>query len=264
MKGMRLYTKFLRVAVLGKVQYKADFLVGLVSVLVLNVVNLSLIGILVYNFHSLGGWGMWDLLFLYSFWMLSRSLYGIFFGQLGEFEELIVGGGFDAYLTRPASPFLQFIGKDIDYSGVGDLLVGILGMTVAWGRLGLSWGLAEWAYFAVCILAGTGIQVAIKWIGASLCFWTVRANAAQGIVERFIVLMQQYPVGIFGKYFQMFVTCFLPVAFINYYPCVVLLGKAQGGIPAWQYLSPAVAVLLLALAGFIWTRGIRRYAGAGN
>lgn len=60
MNTIRLYMKFLRVAVLGKIQYKADFLVGLVSVLVLNVVNLSLIGILVYNFHSLGGWGMFS------------------------------------------------------------------------------------------------------------------------------------------------------------------------------------------------------------
>ena len=53
MGNIRLYGQFLRVAILGKVQYKADFFVGVISVLILNAVNLSLIGILVYNFNTL-------------------------------------------------------------------------------------------------------------------------------------------------------------------------------------------------------------------
>lgn len=79
MRNIRLYGQFLRVAILGKTQYKADFFVGIISVLILNAVNLSLIGILVYNFNTLGNWNIWDLLFLYSFWMLSRGIYGVFF-----------------------------------------------------------------------------------------------------------------------------------------------------------------------------------------
>ena len=76
--------------------------------------------------------------------------------------------------------------------------------------------------------------------------------------------MQQYRVSIFGKYFQIFVTCFLPVAFINYYPSVVLLDKAADGIKVWQYFAPVVAVIMLAIAAIVWTKGIKRYAGTGN
>lgn len=264
MRNIRLYGQFLRVAVLGKVQYKADFLVGIISVLILNAVNLSLIGILVYNFNTLGNWNIWDLLFLYSFWMLSRGIYGVFFWHLSDLEEMIVSGTFDAYLVRPASPFLQFIGKDISYTGAGDFLVGLLGFILAAAQIGLQWHIGQWVYFVVCVLSGALIQVAIKWIGASLCFWTTRSGAAMSITERFTVLMQQYPVDIFGRYFQVFVTCFLPVAFINYYPSVVLLGKAAEEIPVWQYGAPVVAVLLLAVAAFVWTRGVKRYAGTGN
>ena len=43
MRNIRLYGHFLRVAILGKAQYKADFFVGIISVLILNAVNLSLI-----------------------------------------------------------------------------------------------------------------------------------------------------------------------------------------------------------------------------
>ena len=87
---------------------------------------------------------------------------------------------------------------------------------------------------------------------------------AMNIAERFTVLMQQYPVNIFGKYFQIFVTCFLPVAFINYYPSVVLLGKAAGGIKMWQYFAPFVAIVMLGIAAAVWTKGLKRYTGTGN
>ncbi len=264
MGNLRLYGQFLRVAVLGKMQYKTDFLVGVISILVLNAVNLSLIGILVYNFNTLGNWDIWDLLFLYSFWMLCRGIYGIFFGHFMDLEELIVSGNFDAYLIRPVSPFLQLLGKDINYSGVGDLLVGFLGFVLVKSQMDLHWGIFKWLYFVICILAGAFIQVAINWIGASLSFWTTRSRAAVYIAERFTVLMQQYPVNIFGQYFQVFVTCFLPVAFINYYPSAVLLEKVAGQPPVWHYFSPFVSILMLAIAAFIWKKGVKRYAGTGN
>ena len=76
--------------------------------------------------------------------------------------------------------------------------------------------------------------------------------------------MQQYPVNIFGKYFQIFVTCFLPVAFINYYPSVVLLGKAAGGIKMWQYFAPFVAIVMLGIAAAVWTKGLKRYTWNGK
>ena len=161
-------------------------------------------------------------------------------------------------------PILQFIGKDISYTGVGDFLVGVLGFILAAAQIGIHWNMGQWAYFVICVLSGALIQVAINLIGASLCFWTTRSNAAMNIAERFTVLMQQYPVNIFGKYFQIFVTCFLPVAFINYYPSVVLLGKAAGGIKMWQYFAPFVAIIMLAIAAVVWTKGIKRYTGTGN
>ena len=142
--------------------------------------------------------------------------------------------------------------------------MGVLGFILAATQLGIQWHIGQWVYFVVCVLSGTLIQVAINLIGASLCFWTTRSNAAMYIAERFTVLMQQYPVSIFGKYFQIFVTCLLPVAFINYYPSVVLLDKAAGESQVWYYFAPLVSGIMLAIASIVWTKGIKRYAGTGN
>ncbi len=263
-RNLLLYAHLIRAAVLGKLQYRLDFAVGMLNILILNAINIVLIGILVLNYHTLGGWGLWDLMFLYSLWMLTRGIYQTFFWHITDLEELIVSGGFDAYLTRPMSPFLQLLGRDINHMGLGDALVGTLTFALSYRQLGLSWGLGEWGYYLLCILSGATIELSITLACSSLCFWTVRAQAVQNVAERFVVLMQQYPVNIFGRWFQVFVTCFLPVAFINYYPSVAFLGKTQQGTPPWLYASPLVAALALALSALIWTRGVRRYAGTGS
>ncbi len=264
LRNLKIYRHLIHAAILSKLQYKVDFVVGVINILILNAVNISLLGIMVYNFNSMNGWDIWELMFLYSLWMMSRGIYSIFFWHINDLEEMIVNGGFDAYLIRPISPFVQLLGKDINYMGFGDALVGVLGFIVVVPHLALNWSWHLWLYFIICILSGTLIQVAINWICASICFWTTRSRTVSYITERFTVLMQQYPVDIFGKWFQAFVTCFLPVAFINYYPSVILLGKSSLEEQMWKYLSPLVSIIFLFIAAFIWVRGVRKYSGTGN
>ena len=254
----------IRAAALGKLQYKTDFLVGVVSILFLNTVNISVLAVLVFNFGNLGGWTMWQLLFLYSLWNAGRGLYSLLFWHLYNFEDLIVSGNFDVYMMRPVSPFLQVLGQDIGYPGIGDMLVGIAGIALAKSQLSLGWGAGYWLFFVACVLAGALIQMAISWLCICMSFWTTRSRPAMEITGQFTVLVQQYPVNIFGRGFQIFTTAILPVAFLNFYPSLVLLGKSGEYAPVWHYFSPLVAVALLVVAGIVWTRGVKRYAGAGG
>ncbi|HMN59619.1 MAG TPA: ABC-2 family transporter protein, partial [Anaerolinea sp.] len=75
-----------------------------------------------------------------------------------------------------------------------------------------------------------------------------------------------YPVDMYGTWFRVFATCVVPVAFINFYPARLLLGKVTPGDPwGWlSYFSPAVALALLYLASRVWKRAIRQYSSAGG
>jgi len=73
-------------------------------------------------------------------------------------------------------------------------------------------------------------------------------------------------VDMFATWFRVFVTCLLPVAFINFYPARLLLGKAIPGEPwAWlSYMPPVVALILVGLTAQVWKKGIRQYSSAGG
>ena len=263
---LRLYFKLIRISMLSRMQYRADFITGALGVIVLNVANLGLIAILASRFAHLNGWTIWQLVFLYCLWILGHSIYSLLFWHIRDLEEYLVQGTFDQFLIRPASPFVQFIGREIQYMGFADVLIGVTGITLAYGNLGLQWGLGKWAFFLAAILSGTLIEMSLALMLACLAFWTGRSQAALSVMMRFNMLVQQYPIDIFGLWFRVVVTGFLPVAFMNYYPSLLLLDKIDSA-SAWAwlgYMSPVVALLLVAAASGVWRLALARYSSSGS
>lgn len=262
---LRLYFKFIGIAIRSRMQYRADFLFGVVGVLVLNFVNLSLIWIMVARFRSLAGWQYWEIVMLYGTFLLSHSVYAVFFWHLSRLEDDILHGRFDQYLVRPCSPLMQFLGREVNYMGVADIIFAASAFILAYHNLGLDWSAGQWAFFSLAILSGTVIETCIVWIIGALAFWTGRSRAIFSVYMRFQVLGQQYPIDIFGTWFRVFLTGFIPIAFMNYYPLTILLDKPNAlGIFGIGFLSPIVAGILLVLGIIIWRRGLAGYTSSGN
>jgi ABC-2 type transport system permease protein len=89
---------------------------------------------------------------------------------------------------------------------------------------------------------------------------------ATELIMEFNVLVQHYPIDIFGLWFRVVVTGIIPVAFMNYYPALMLLGKLDADSPkAWLgYVSPLVALALTVIASGVWHLALRRYSSSGG
>jgi ABC-2 type transport system permease protein len=266
MDALRIYFKLIQISMKGRMQYRADFITGIISILLLNTIQLGLISILVSRFVHINGWGVWDLVLLYGMWMLGHSVYSLLFWHLNTMEDHLIRGTFDQFLVRPISPLVQFLGREIQYMGIGDIVVGVSCLTLAYTKLGLHWGGGEWVFLILAVVAGTMIEFSMSWIMACLAFWFGRSQTAFFVLVRLNLLTQQYPVDIFGGWFRVIVTGLLPVAFMNYYPSLVLLGKTDtiGELYWLAYMSPVVAILLVLLSSQIWRLAIRRYSSSGS
>jgi ABC-2 type transport system permease protein len=266
MEALRLYLRLVGVSMKARLQYRADFIMGILNVIALNAVNLGLIGIIVYRFVDLNGWVVWELFFLYCLWLLGHSLYSLFFWHFWEMEEYLTQGTFDQFLLRPASPFIQFLGREVQYIGFADMSVAIAGLVLAYINLGLHWGPIQWLFFPLIVISGTMIETALTLMTACIAFWTGRSSMATELIMEFNVLVQHYPIDIFGLWFRVVVTGIIPVAFMNYYPALMLLGKLEAGSPnAWLgYISPLVALALTAIASGVWHLALQRYSSSGG
>ena len=191
--------------------------------------------------------------------VLGHSLFSLLFWHLEDLEFYIIQGTFDMFMIRPLNPFLQFLGSEINYTGFADMLVGGVGMAIAFNHLSIPWGLWQSIYLVVVVLSGTLIEFSITLALACIAFWTGRSASSINTVMQVSFVIQRYPVDMYGRWFQVFVTCLLPVAFINFYPARLLLGKIVPGEPWYwlSYISPLVALTLLGLAAALWKTSAR-------
>jgi ABC-2 type transport system permease protein len=197
---------------------------------------------------------------------VGHSLYSLFFSQTDQMENYLIEGTFDQFLLRPASPLIQVLGRELQYIEIADLLIGLTGIGLAYSQLRLHWDALMWSFFLLAVLAGAVIEFAMNLLIACSAFWTGRSRGSFIIAHQFYGLVHQYPLDIFGKAFRLFVTGLLPVAFMNYYPALLLLGKQSKLGSAWwlSYMSPLVALVLVGLVLFVWRLAILRYSSSGS
>jgi ABC-2 type transport system permease protein len=266
MNRIQLYFRLIQISMLSRMQYRANFIVGILGLLVWNVVNLGLIGVLVTRFTSLKDWTLWEVVFLYSLWILGYSVYGLFFSHTEALETYLIEGSFDQFLLRPASPLIQLLGREFQHNEIANVFIGLTGISLAYIRLDLNWDGWEWGFLIAAVVSGGIIVLAINLLIACTGFWTGRSRGTSFIVNQFYYLVQQYPIDIFGTGFRILVTGLLPVAFMNYYPALVLLDKVNYTGLGWplSYLSPLVALLLVGIVAFVWQLGLNRYSSSGS
>jgi ABC-2 type transport system permease protein len=266
MNEFQLYFRLIQISLLSRMQYRANFIVSLLGLIVWNVVNLGLIGILITQFTSLKNWTLWQLVFLYSLWILGYSLYGLFFSHAGQMEDYLIEGTFDQFLLRPASPLIQVLGREFQYIELADALIGLTGLSLAYTRLRLDWDGWYWGFFVVAVVSGALIVLGLNLLIACTAFWTGRSRGAAMVVNQFHGLVQWYPIEIFGRAFRVIVTGLLPVAFLNYYPALFLLGKLDETTAGWwlAYMSPVVALVLLGIVARVWRLALIQYTSSGS
>jgi ABC-2 type transport system permease protein len=180
-------------------------------------------------------------------------------------EDYLIEGTFDQFLLRPASPLVQILGRELQYIEIADMLIGLTGISLAYTQLGLHWNGWAWSFLIIAIISGAMIELALNLLIACSAFWTGRSRSSLFIVLQFHGLIQQYPVDIFGKAFRLIVTGLIPVAFMNYYPSLILLDKLDRTSMSWLgYMSPFVALILIGITLVVWHFALRRYSSSGS
>ena len=107
---LKLYNKFLKQYIKTLMEYRADFLLGLIGFILVQGVGIVFIGLVFNSIPTLKGWSFYEILFIYGFAQIPRGIDHVFTDQLWIFSwKTIVQGEFDRYLVRPLNPLFQVI-----------------------------------------------------------------------------------------------------------------------------------------------------------
>lgn len=261
-RHLKLYSKFLKQYIKTLIEYRADFILGLIGFVFVQAIGVIFIGLIFNTIPSLKGWSFYEILFIYGFAQIPRGIDHVFTDQLWIFSwKTIVEGEFDRYLVRPLNPLFQVIVEKFQPDGFGEIIIGTILLITAWSKIGLEVTFGRIVALIFVILCATVIYTAIKLAVTSIAFWVKFAQSYLFMVYQLSTFVK-YPVTIYPGWIRGILTFIVPFAFTGYFPAAYILGK--GTFVSGVIMTFVVAVISFFVAYRIWLWGMSRYESTGS
>jgi ABC-2 type transport system permease protein len=263
---LRLYWRLMGAQVRSEMQYRISFMAELGGNLLITGLDFAMMVILLSRFSAIGGWTLAEVAFLYGTSAVSFSLAELFVGAFEDFDRWVVLGEFDRILIRPLPVVFQMLTGEFPLRRLGRLTQGAIALAAAFVLLQPQWDTAQWLFFPVMLIGGMVFFMAVFILAATMSFWSPQTHEVANIFTYGGQFMTSYPMHIYEAWMRSVFTFLIPMAFINYYPSLYLLGKPYPpGMPAWvPLLSPVVALLVFRVALAAWRIGVTHYQSTGN
>ena len=113
----------------------------------------------------------------------------------------------------------------------------------------------------VFLITASLIMIAMQNAAAATCFWIQNSFYILDFAFKFKDYAK-YPVTIFSRVFRFVFTFIMPIAFIAYYPSLVILRPDETPILSW--LSPFIGCIFFWLSYKFWMFGAKKYNGTGS
>lgn len=256
-----IYGKILIQDLKSKMSYRADFVISNIGMIVSNLVGFVTFYILFQNFPSINGWTMYEMLFLYGFSLVALTPVQCFFDNNWNLRYAVKTGDFIKYCFRPINIFFYYISEVFDVKGLGQLAFGVGTLVYAWRHLAIPVTAASITQTVLFLIAASLFMIAIMNFAAATCFWIQNSGYIMVIMFRFKDFAK-YPASIFNSVFRIVFTFVIPIAFIAYYPALVVLRPAS--VPLLSWLSPIIGLIFFYLSYRFWLLGARKYDGTGS
>ncbi len=259
---MRLYFKLSAQYLKSLMEYRTDFIIGLVAFFFIQGFGIAFLYLVFKNIPNLNGWSFNEILFIYGFANLPRGIDHLLTDNLWLLSgRIIVRGDFDKYLLRPMNPLFFLCADRFQPDAFGEIIVGGLLVITALTKISVNVGMLQILGFILTVLFGAIIYTSIKLIFASLAFWIKRSQSILYIAYQ-MSNFTKYPMTIYGKAINIILTLIIPFAFTAFIPASWFLGKntfMYGVIGTFL-----CAILFFTGAYMLWNQGLKKYESAGN
>lgn len=243
-------------------EYKGDFVVGIIGFLLAQCSNLLFLWIIFSQIPDLMGWTVNEVIFIYGFSLIPKGIDHLFFDNLWSIGHFTVRkGDFDKYLTRPINTLFHVMVEKVQIDALGEFIMGVALVCVTLPTLAIEWSVIKVVLGLVSIFFATFIYTGIKTATAAIAFWSKRSG---NVIYMFYMVndFAKYPATIYNNAVKWIITYIIPFAFTSYYPALYIL---TGENPLYNVgMTVLISVVLMAIGIFVWNRGIRAYESAGS
>lgn len=258
--NISLYFSFLKASLKEMLIYRLDCIVGMISQIVTQLVEIIFIWIVFQNTDNLAGWNFLQILLLYGVTLISIGISDFCFDALYDIgPKYIRNGEFDKILLRPVHPLISIVGSSKEFTALGYFVLGLFLTITMLIKLMIPITVVLVLKIIFFSIVGAAIIGAINTIFSIASFWTYRSNEVIWSFYR-VYTFAQYPLDIYNKFIKILITAILPFAFVAYYPAMNYLGMNSKMI----YIAPIIMIILWVIAIKVWNLALSKYRSTGT
>jgi ABC-2 type transport system permease protein len=263
-----LYRRLIGAQIRAQLQYRTAFLLDLVGNGLGTAIWFLSLALILQRFEGVGGWSLGEVAFLYGMVETAFGAMDMIFSGFdpGFFGQQVRRGTFDQLLLRPVGITLQVLGSQFVLRRLGRIFQGIAILGVALTLVDVEWTWVKIVYLPAVLASLVCFYGGLFIIGATITFWTVESIEVVNIFTYGGSELMSYPMHIYQKWMQRFFTYIVPAVFLNYYPALFFLDKADPfNLPPFApFLAPLAGLGTLVAALAFWRFGIRHYQSTGS
>jgi ABC-2 type transport system permease protein len=261
MNALQLYSRYAAVSLRSQMQYRASFIMQSIGAFLITGFEFVAVWMLFDRFGELRGWSLAETALLYGMISVTFAIADAIGRGFDQFAVMVKAGDFDRLLLRPRSTVLQLIGQELTLRRVGRFLQGALILAFAIAFLDIQWNIPRLALMIVSITCGVCLFLGLLILQATSAFWTTESLEVWNAFTYGGVFMSQYPLSIYRTWFARFFTFVVPLACIDYYPALAILGRDSS---AKHWIAPLAGVIFLLISLQVWKFGVRHYRSTGS
>jgi ABC-2 type transport system permease protein len=261
-----IYARLAGSRVRGQTQYRFSFVLQLIGTFLFTFLDFVAILVIFQHLHRLGSWSFPEIAFLYGSSYITFKLADLVMTNLDRLPLLIRMGTFDQMLTRPLGTLGQVMTSDLGIRQLAAVAQGGVVFAYSLTRLSIHWTPLRALVFAEMLVGGFLIFCSLFVATNVIAFWIMDAREIANSFTYGGQMMTQYPMNIFGAWFRRLLGFVIPLAFVNYFPTLYVLGKPDPlhAPSVLRFLSAPVAVGCVAVTSVVWRTAIRRYRSTGS
>lgn len=263
MNYLHLYFSYIKRSIIARLEYKKDTFISIISFFMTNAAAIISISFILDSIPSLDGWSMAEIGFLYGFSMMPVAIDHLFSDDLWTVAYFKVKSGeLDRLFLRPVPVLFQVIAETFQLEGLGELIVGIVMLSVCGTLINVSWTFPLILLLIVATLFGGLIITSIKIIFASLAFIFKRSGPLLQVAYN-LISYTRYPLSIFPKFIKVLLTFIFPFALFISYPIETVLHNTYSPY-LLMLIIIASSIVLLIISIIIWSLCSKKYESTGS
>jgi len=262
--AVRSYHDIARLWVRASFAYPTSFVLMTISGFLITGLDFVALWLMFAHLDTLGGFTLMQIALLYGASGIGLRVADLLIGSVERIGLYVRTGRLDQMLTKPVPLLVQICADNFSLRRFGQISQAVLVFAVA--CFGVDWTPLR-VVVAVLMIISSGVIFFGLFVAFSCVqFWTTDSSEFANAFTYGGNTITQYPLSIYPKELTKSLTFLLPIAFVNWYPCLYLLGVDDPfGLPSWlQFCSPVAAAAVLGGALLAWRTGVRHYTSTGS